>query len=109
VGDNADVAKNQGRPYQRLCLGDWIAIPAGAEIEKNCTSIGVNLDKSRSRVYEKCSPSRNDIGAVFVPFSPKIIAYALKHATMEKRGTGTLTITYIASLDMEMQASYGAL
>ena len=46
-------------------------------LEKKCRIIGINLDKSR-RVVEKTCPSiiRN-VGAIFVPFSPKIVAYAL--------------------------------
>ena len=46
-------------------------------LEKKCRFICINLDKSR-RVVEKTCPSiiRN-VGAIFVPFSPKIVAYAL--------------------------------
>jgi hypothetical protein len=55
-------------------------------IEKGCTIIGVNLDQSRFIVPETCPPLMNDIGAIFVPFSPKIIAYALENAAIEKKG-----------------------
>jgi hypothetical protein len=54
--------------------------------EKGCTIIGVNLDKSRRRVEVTCPPVINDIGAVFVSFSPKIIAYALENYEMNKEG-----------------------
>ncbi|MDI1267551.1 MAG: TIR domain-containing protein [Polaromonas sp.] len=55
-------------------------------IEKDCTIIGVNLDKSRSIVPETCPPLMNNIGAIFVPFSPKIIAHALEKFEMKPKG-----------------------
>lgn len=55
-------------------------------IEKGCTIIGVNLDKSRSIVAETCPPLMNNIGAIFVPFSPKIIAHALEEFEMKPKG-----------------------
>lgn len=51
-------------------------------IEKKCRIIGINLDKSRQVIDATCPPIIRNIGAVFVPFSPKIIAYALKDYTM---------------------------
>jgi len=53
-------------------------------IEKGCTMIGVNLDGSRSMVSSKTPGIIQNIGAVFVPLSPKIVAYAIEHWTMEK-------------------------
>lgn len=47
-------------------------------LEKKCRIIGVNLDGSRKIVEAKCPPIINGIGAIFVPFSPKIVAYALE-------------------------------
>lgn len=55
-------------------------------IEKKCTIIGVNLDMSRQRNSDTCPPLMNDIGALFIPFSPKIIAYALANEVNEAKG-----------------------
>jgi hypothetical protein len=72
-----------------LLIGDdtkskhkYVRWEAEVAIEKNCTIIGVNLDKSRSVNVNKCPPIIRDIGAIFVPFLPKIIAYALKNYSM---------------------------
>lgn len=51
-------------------------------LEKKCRIIGVNLDKSRRVVDATCPPIIRNIGAVFVPFSPKIVAYALENYVM---------------------------
>ena len=51
-------------------------------IEKDCTIIGVNLNGSRRMQTATCPPIIRNIGAIFVPFSPKIIEYALNHYTM---------------------------
>lgn len=55
-------------------------------IEKECTIIGINLDGSRQIVYDKTPPVMQDIGAIFVPFSPSIVAYALQHYKMHDKG-----------------------
>ena len=52
-------------------------------IEKKCRIIGVNLDGSRSVVSSTCPPIIKNIGAIFVPFSPKIVAYALENYKMQ--------------------------
>lgn len=52
-------------------------------LEKGCRIIGVNLNKSRY-VDDRCPPIIRNIGAIFVPFSPKIVAYALENYEMEK-------------------------
>jgi hypothetical protein len=52
-------------------------------IEKKCTIIGINLDGSRKVVDSTCPPVIRNIGAIFVPFSPKIVAYALENYKME--------------------------
>lgn len=62
----------------------YVRWEAEVAIEKGCTIIGVNLDGSRKMVEETCPPIIRNIGAIFVPFSPKIIKYALENATMEK-------------------------
>ncbi|WP_207285698.1 TIR domain-containing protein [Pseudomonas sp. FW300-N2A2] len=48
-------------------------------LEKKCRIIGINLDGSRRVVDSTCPPIIRDVGAVFVPFSPKIVAYALEN------------------------------
>lgn len=53
--------------------------------EKGCTLIGVNLDKSLKMNPNTCPAIIRDIGAIFVPFSPKIIAYALQNYQMENK------------------------
>jgi len=60
----------------------YVRWEAEVAIEKGCTIIGVNLDKSRSMVRDTCPPIIRDIGAIFVPFSPKIIAYAIENYKM---------------------------
>lgn len=52
-------------------------------IEKNCRIIGINLDGSRRVVDSTCPPIIRNIGAIFVPFSPKIVAYALENYQMK--------------------------
>jgi hypothetical protein len=60
----------------------YVRWEAEVAIEKGCTIIGVNLDKSRSMVRDTCPPIIRDIGAIFVPFSPKIVAYAIENYNM---------------------------
>ena len=64
----------------------YVRWEAEVAIEKECTIIGVNLDMSRQMAKSKCPPVILDIGAIFVPFSPKIIAYALEHYEMDDKG-----------------------
>lgn len=54
--------------------------------EKECTIIGVNLDGVRQMVYDTCPPIIRDIGAIFIPFSPYIIKYAIDNYSMNKAG-----------------------
>ncbi|ATC95052.1 TIR domain-containing protein [Pseudoalteromonas tunicata] len=60
----------------------YVRWEAEVAIEKGCTIIGVNLDGSRYMVKETCPPIIRDIGAIFVPFLPKIIAYAIENYSM---------------------------
>lgn len=62
----------------------YVRWEAEVAIDKGCTIIGVNLDGSRSMVMDTCPPIIRDIGAIFVPFSPSIIAYAIENYTMPK-------------------------
>jgi len=52
-------------------------------VEQGCRIIGVNLNGSRY-VDDRCPPIIRNIGAVFVPYSPKIVAYALEDYKMNK-------------------------
>lgn len=60
----------------------YVRWEAEVAIEKGCTIIGINLDGSRRIVESKCPPIINNIGAIFIPFSPKIVAYTLNHYKM---------------------------
>ena len=53
-------------------------------LEKGCTIIGVNLNGSKQLDENRCPPIIRDVGAIFVPFSPRIIAYALQNWVMRK-------------------------
>ena len=64
----------------------YVRWEAEVAIEKGCTIIGVNLDKSRQCVEATCPPVINNIGAGFVSFSPKIIALALENYNMNTKG-----------------------
>lgn len=60
----------------------YVRWEAEVAIEKRCTIIGVNIDGSRSIVGHTCPPIIRDIGAIFVPFSPAIVAYAIENYKM---------------------------
>src|SRR5438445_9760657 len=55
---------------------------AEVAIEKDCTIIAVNLDGWRRINTNKCPAVIRNIGAIFVPFSPHIIKYALENYGM---------------------------
>jgi hypothetical protein len=55
-------------------------------LEKECRIIGVNLNKAKEMEEDTCPPIIRDVGAIFVPFSPKIVAYALENYEMKKSG-----------------------
>ena len=57
----------------------YVRWEAEIAIEKDCTIIGVNLNGSKFMETATCPPIIRDIGAMFVPFSPKIVAYALEN------------------------------
>lgn len=52
-------------------------------LEKKCRIIGINLDGARQVVASTCPPIIRDVGAIFVPFSPKIVSYALENYKMK--------------------------
>ena len=60
----------------------YVRWEAEVALEKSCTIIGVNLDKSRQMVEQTCPPVIRDVGAIFVSFSPYIIKYALENYEM---------------------------
>ena len=60
----------------------YVRWEAEVAIEKGCTIIGVNLDNSR-QINSSCPPIIKDIGAIFVPYSPKIIKYAIENYKMK--------------------------
>jgi MTH538 TIR-like domain (DUF1863) len=62
----------------------YVRWEAEVAIEKGCTIIGVNLDGSRTMVRDTCPTIIRDIGAIFVPFSAKIVAYAIENYKMHK-------------------------
>jgi hypothetical protein len=64
----------------------YVRWEAEVALEKSCTIIGVNLDKSRQMVEETCPPVIRDVGAIFVSFSPYIIKYALENYEMHDSG-----------------------
>lgn len=64
----------------------YVRWEAEVALEKRCTIIGVNLNGSRQLDVSKCPPIIKDTGAIFVPFSPYIIAYALEHYQMNTAG-----------------------
>ncbi len=55
-------------------------------LEKGCRIIGVNLDGTRYMNPNTCPKIIQDVGAIFVPFSPQIIAYALENYQMNNNG-----------------------
>jgi hypothetical protein len=65
---------------------DYVHWEAEVAIEKGCTIIGVNLDGIRQIMESKCPAVIMNIGAVCLPFSPRILAYAL--VNFLKRGQG---------------------
>ncbi len=62
----------------------YVRWEAEVAIEKGCTITGVNLDKSKKFNEIKTPKIIQNIGAIFVPYSPKIIAYALNNYSMQK-------------------------
>jgi hypothetical protein len=58
----------------------YVRWEAEVALEKLCRIIGVNLDGWRKMNDATCPPVIRDAGAVFVPFSPQIVAHALQYA-----------------------------
>ena len=64
----------------------YVRWEAEVAIEQGCTIIGVNLNVSRRMIQATCPPVIRGVGAIFVPFSPKIIAHALTNYQMHEGG-----------------------
>ena len=80
---------NMAGTYALLIGGDtrykhkYVLWEAEVALEKESRIIGINLDGSRS-VTDECPSVIRDIGAMFVPFSPAIVAYALENYEMHE-------------------------
>jgi hypothetical protein len=64
----------------------YVRWEAEVAIEKGCRLIGVNLDRTRGADDERCPPILRGCGAVFVPFSPRIVAHAIETHEFKERG-----------------------
>jgi antiphage defense system Thoeris ThsB-like protein len=64
----------------------YVRWEAEVAIEKQCRVIGVNLDGWRRINESTCPPIIRGVGAMFVPFSPQIVAHALENAKGEGSG-----------------------
>ena len=62
----------------------YVRWEAEVAIEKGCAIIGVNLDGSRQMEDQICPAVIKNIGAIFVPFSPQIIQYAIENYKMKE-------------------------
>jgi len=93
VGDASDwrVSSSSWLAANTYTKEQFVKPEVEAAIEKHCAMIAVNLDHSW-RVNAKLTPSfMRNIGAIFVPFSPRIIQYAL--ATCEANPDNDYTFT----------------
>ena len=64
----------------------YVRWEAEVAIEKQCRIIGVNLDGCRTLNETTCPPFLRNVGAIFTPYSPQIIAHALRHVTRKTSG-----------------------
>jgi hypothetical protein len=64
----------------------YVRWEAEVAIENGCRIIGVNLDSGREVDIKTAPAVIRDIGAIFVPFSPNIIAYTLENYQMHDSG-----------------------
>lgn len=78
----------------------YVRWEAEVALEKDCTINGANLDRSRKLVEATCPPVIRDVGAIFVSFSPRIIAYALEHFGMKDGGHYLYPDSVYAKLDI---------
>ena len=64
----------------------YVRWEAEIAVEQSCRVIGVNLNRTRGMNSNTCPPIIRDIGAIFLPYSPHIIAHALKNFKMHNDG-----------------------
>lgn len=64
----------------------YVRWEAEVALEKKCRIIGVNINGSRQIDEERCPPIIKNVGAVFVLFGARIVAYALEHFRMGESG-----------------------
>lgn len=76
--------------YYIMLIGDdtrykhtYVLWEAEVAKEKGCTIIGVNLNGKRNIDSTRTPSVIKDIGAIFVPYTPKIIKYALENYQMK--------------------------
>lgn len=62
----------------------YVRWEAEVAIEKNCRLIGVNLNNLRYMDESRTPPILKNKGAMFIPFSPKIIKYTLDYFQQKK-------------------------
>lgn len=93
--ENEDYIKRKCR--ERISMAGTFAVLIGQDtrskhkyvrwemeiaLEKKCRIIGINLDGSRRVNAATCPAIIRNIGAVFIPFSPEIVAFALENYEM---------------------------
>lgn len=109
--ENESYIKNKCR--ERINMAGTFAVLIGSDtsskhkyvrwemqvaIEKKCRIIGINLNMERRAIPATCPPIIKNIGAIFVPFSPKIIAYALKNYVMSSNDDYHYTDSFYTKL-----------
>ena len=57
----------------------YVRWEAEVALEKGCRIIGVNIDKWRRVNPTTCPPVLRNVGVMFVPFSPQIVAHAIEN------------------------------
>jgi MTH538 TIR-like domain (DUF1863) len=64
----------------------YVRWEAEVALEKNCRVIGVNLNRTRGVNTTICPPIIRNVGAVFVPFSARIVGHAIQTHQQHERG-----------------------
>ncbi|MFZ5597053.1 MAG: TIR domain-containing protein [Bacillota bacterium] len=65
---------------------NYVTWEAEIAIKNKCTIIGVNLSGAKVMEERTCPEVIKGIGAVFIPFSPKIVKYAIENYKMNSAG-----------------------
>ena len=74
---------------------------AEVAMEKGCNIICVNLNGMRYFNPRLCPPIVNDIGAIFIPFAPEIIAHAITNYKKPSKGNYKYSHAVYKKLGME--------